>query len=315
MSVFGAFSGIFTIFLLFAVGVLVTKQGVLTSDHYAFCSKLLTGYAIPILLFENATKNMNVAFIKDMGLLLLVPFGIQIVAFAVATIFAKVFNIDKMKTGIFTAMFSMSNTVFIGLPVCNAIFGDVGVPYVMAFYMANTFCFWMLAVPMLARDGSGKAPTMAERIKNSFSRQVKGFLLGSVIGLLGISLPSFVADSAKYIGNLVTPMSAIMVGHLFSMMGKDTFKTDKLTRLALLGKSVICPILASIVCLIIGVPTLAAGVFIVLSAMPVMNQTVIMAGHYGADENTCAKGLALSLILCMAFVPILVYFISSYYPV
>ena len=34
MSVFGAFSGIFTIFLLFAAGFLATKQKVLTPEHY-----------------------------------------------------------------------------------------------------------------------------------------------------------------------------------------------------------------------------------------------------------------------------------------
>ena len=51
MSVIGAFSGIFTIFILFAVGMLATKKKVLTDDHYAFCSRLLTGYSIPVLLF------------------------------------------------------------------------------------------------------------------------------------------------------------------------------------------------------------------------------------------------------------------------
>jgi len=210
-------------------------------------------------------------------------------------------------------MFSMANTIFIGLPVCTSIFGDAGTPYVMAFYMANTFCFWMLAVPLIAKDGSGGAPSLAQRIKNSFSRQVQGFLLGSVVGLLGLTLPDFIINAAKYVGNLTTPMSAMMVGHLFANMGRDAFKTDKLVRLALVGKCLICPIIAAAMCLILDVPQLAAGVFIVLSAMPVMNQTVIMASHYGADDNSCAKGLALSLIFCMACVPAIVYFVSSLY--
>lgn len=313
MSVFGAFSGIFTIFLLFGSGFLATKQKILTDEHYGFCSKLLTGYAIPVLLFENATRNMTVSFIKEMGILLLVPFAIQLVSFAVASLSGKLFGIDKDRRGIFTAMFSMANTIFIGLPVCTEIFGDSGTPYVMAFYMANTFCFWMLAVPLIAKDGSGGAPSIAQRLKNSFSKQVQGFLIGSVIGLLGITLPSFVLSAAKYIGNLTTPLSAMMVGHLFANMGKDAFKTDKLINISLIGKCLICPIIAAGICLTFDVPQLAAGVFIVLSAMPVMNQTVIMASHYKADDKTCAKGLALSLILCMACIPILVYLISSLY--
>lgn len=313
MSVIGAFSGIFTIFILFAVGMLATKQKVLTDDHYAFCSRLLTGYSIPVLLFENATRNMNVPFIRDMGLLLLVPFAIQIISFICAILFGKLFKIEDKRSGVFTAMFSMANTIFIGLPVCTAIFGDNGTPYVMAFYMANTFCFWMLAVPLIAKDGSGGAPSFAQRIKNSFSRQVQGFLLGSVIGLLGIQLPGFIQNACKYIGNLTTPMSAMMVGHLFANMGKDAFKTDKLVRLSLLGKCIICPIIATCICLILNVPQMAAGVFVVLSAMPVMNQTVIMASHYHADDEACAKGLALSLIACMACVPFIVYMISTLY--
>ncbi len=314
MSVLGAFSGIFTIFTLFAIGFLITRNGLLTPEHYAFCSKLLTGYAIPVMLFENATRNMNMPFIKSMGWLMLVPFAIQFACFSVAIICAKVFGVDRSKNGIFIAMFSMANTIFVGLPVCNAIFGDAGTPYVMSFYLANTFCFWMLAVPLLAKDGSGGAPTLSQRIKNSFSRQVQGFLLGSVFGLLGIALPRFLASSAVYLGNLTTPMSAIMVGHLFANMGKGAFKTDKLINIALVGKCLVCPAIAAAMCLLLKLPVMAAGVFIVVSAMPVMNQTVIMAGHYGADDKTCAKGLALSLIFCMGFIPAIVYLVSGFYP-
>ncbi len=313
MSVFGAFSGIFTIFLLFAAGFLATKQKVLTPEHYAFCTKLLTGYAIPVLLFENATRNMTLSFIREMGLLLLVPFAVQILSFGVAILSGKLFRIEEKRRGVFTAMFSMANTIFIGLPVCTEIFGDAGTPYVMAFYLANTTCFWMLAVPLLARDGSGEAPSMLQRLKNSFSKQVRGFLLGSVVGLLSIPLPGFLLSAAKYIGNLTTPLSAMMVGHLFATMGKDAFRTDKLVRTALVGKCLICPLLAAGLCLLLGVPQLAAGVFIVLSAMPVMNQTVIMASQYGADDRAAAKGLALSLICCMACIPVIVALVSTLY--
>ena len=66
-------------------------------------------------------------------------------------------------------------------------------------------------------------------------------------------------------------------------------------------------------CVVLQVPQLAAGVFIVLSAMPVMNQTVIMASHYGADDHAAAKGLALSLIACMACIPLIVYLVSTLY--
>ncbi|MBR4875524.1 MAG: AEC family transporter [Clostridia bacterium] len=313
MSVFGAFSGIFTIFLLFAAGFLATKQKVLTPEHYTFCSKLLTGYAIPVLLFENATRNMTVDFIKEMGLLMLVPFAIQILSFGAAILTGKICGIEDKRRGVFTAMFSMANTIFIGLPVCTEIFGDIGTPYVMAFYLANTACFWMLAVPMLARDGSGETPSMLERLKKSFSKQVQGFLVGSVFGLLNISLPGFILSAAKYLGNLTTPMSAMMVGHLFATMGKDAFHTDKLIRVSLIGKCLLCPILAAVMCVVLQVPQLAAGVFIVLSAMPVMNQTVIMASHYGADDRAAAKGLALSLIACMACIPLIVYLVSTLY--
>lgn len=313
MSVFGAFSGIFTIFLLFAIGVLATKQNVLTPEHYSFCSKLLTGYSIPLLLFENATRNMTMDFLREMGILMLIPFGIQLLSFMAAFLSSKMFGIDKKKNGIYIAMFSMANTIFIGLPVCTEIFGDIGTPYVMAFYIANTFCFWMLAVPLIARDGSSSAPSFAQRIKNSFSRQVQGFLLGSVVGLLGLTLPDFIISAAKYAGNLTTPLSAMMVGHLFATMGRDAFKTDKLVNLSLIGKCFVCPVIATIICLLFKVPQLSAGVFIVLSAMPVMNQTVIMASHYGADDKTCAKGLALSLIACMACVPVIVYGVSTFY--
>ena len=46
-------------------------------------------------------------------------------------------------------MCAMSNSLFVGYPVCTELFGAEGTPYVMCFYMMNTFFFWAIGSTMI----------------------------------------------------------------------------------------------------------------------------------------------------------------------
>jgi len=67
---------------------------------------------------------------------------------------AIVFNVRKDRRGTFASMFSLSNTIFIGLPVNLMLFGDSSLSYALLYYIANTILFWTIGVYGIARDAA-----------------------------------------------------------------------------------------------------------------------------------------------------------------
>ena len=83
---------------------------------------------------------------------LLLPICSMLLAFGVGKIAAHVFKIKKERRGIFCTNFFIANTMFIGLPVNLALFGEKSIPAVMLYYMVNTTFFWTLGVHNIVQD-------------------------------------------------------------------------------------------------------------------------------------------------------------------
>ena len=134
MSISNAFNGMFALMLLMLLGVFMTKKNFLTEDYYHFLTSFIMKYSVPALLFQNAIKNVTADF---MGV-------------------AKLLKLDRSLQGIFISIFAMCNTMLMGFPICMQIFGEVSLPYVTAYYIANTVVFWVLVAPRIAAGGEAQ---------------------------------------------------------------------------------------------------------------------------------------------------------------
>ncbi len=147
MSIANAFNGVFALMLIMLLGAFMTRRKFLTEDYYHFLTSFIMKYTIPAMLFENAIENVTMEFITENGTLLLAPFVTQLGGYLIALGIAKLIKLPKSLEGIFISIFAMCNTMLMGFPICMQIFGEVSVPYVTAYYIANTLVFWILVRP------------------------------------------------------------------------------------------------------------------------------------------------------------------------
>lgn len=117
-----------------------------------------------------------------------------------AVIIAKVANVKAHRRGLFAAIFSLSNSIFVGLPMSLALFGDVATPYTLLYYMANTTIWWTLGVYGIIRDNKTENQKVLniDTLKRIFNPPLIGFLIGVGLVLLQIKLPKFIFDSFKW---------------------------------------------------------------------------------------------------------------------
>jgi len=299
-------SGILVILGMILVGFIIGEKGWFDDKSRGLLAKLVTQVALPCYMLYTITQRFTAADLLKMLPALRFPALSMVILLGIATGVARIFAVRQDRRGLFISMFFNSNTIFVGLPINQALFGDASIPYVLIYYMCNTTFFWTLGSYLIQRDGEGEAQfDIRTSLKKVFSPPLMGFLLGLVMVMLQIKLPAFLASDLQYLGNLTTPLSMIFIGLSVSHVGVKQLVLGKDQLLILLGRFVVAPLLMATIVYWAPLPSLMKQVFIIQSAMPVMTNAPVVARLYGADSDYAAVMVTETTLATMVVIPIL----------
>lgn len=299
-------SGILVILGMILVGFVIGEKGWFDDKSRGLLAKLVTQVALPCYMLYTITQRFTAADLLIMLPALRFPALSMVILLGIATGVARIFAVRQDRRGLFISMFFNSNTIFVGLPINQALFGDASIPYVLIYYMCNTTFFWTLGTYLIQRDGEREAQfDLKTSLKKVFSPPLMGFLLGLVLVMLQIKLPAFLASDLQYLGNLTTPLSMIFIGLSVSHVGVKQLVLGKEQLLILLGRFLVAPLLMASIVYWVPLPSLMKQVFIIQSAMPVMTNAPVVARLYGADSDYAAVMVTETTLATMVVIPIL----------
>ena len=299
-------SGILVILGMILVGFVIGEKGWFDDKSRGLIAKLVTQVALPCYMLYTITQRFTAADLLIMLPALRFPALSMVILLGIATAVARIFAVRQDRRGLFISMFFNSNTIFVGLPINQALFGDASIPYVLIYYMCNTTFFWTLGTYLIQRDGKGEAQfDLKTSLKKVFSPPLMGFLLGLVMVMLQIKLPAFLASDLQYLGNLTTPLSMIFIGLSVSHVGVKQLVLGKDQLLILLGRFLVAPLLMASIVYWLPLPSLMKQVFIIQSAMPVMTNAPVVARLYGADSDYAAVMVTETTLATMVVIPFL----------
>ena len=299
-------SGILVILGMILVGFFIGEKGWFDDKSRGLIAKLVTQIALPCYMLYTITQRFTAADLLKMLPALRFPALSMVILLGIATAVARIFAVRQDRRGLFISMFFNSNTIFVGLPINQALFGDASIPYVLIYYMCNTTFFWTLGTYLIQQDGEGEAQFDLKTIlKKVFSPPLMGFLLGLVMVMLQIKLPAFLASDLQYLGNLTTPLSMIFIGLSVSHVGVKQLVLGKDQLLILLGRFLVAPLLMASIVYWLPLPSLMKQVFIIQSAMPVMTNAPVVARLYGADSDYAAVMVTETTLATMVVIPFL----------
>lgn len=303
--VLNALQSVLSIVIMIALGYYLTRKRLFDEGVSVLFSKLVVNVSLPALMVWNLITVFNRERLYSAGIGLIIPFASMLLCYAVSIAVTKLLKVKPGRRGIFQAMFFASNTIFMGMPVNLALFGEQSTPYVLFYYAANATLFCTIGIYGIRMDKKGHEGGILNinTFKRIFSPPLLGFLAGMLLVILEIKLPDFIMESCKYIGNLTTPLSLFFIGITFSTINIKDIKFDKDMAALLLGRFVLSPLSVYAFTLVIPIPSLMAKVFIIQSAMPVITQAALTAKAYGTDYQYAALMVAVTTILSILFIP------------
>jgi len=215
-------------------------------------------------------------------------------------------------------LFSFSNSMFIGFPVAQALFGSPGMPYAMYFFLVNTTFFWVLGYHAIRRDadvlrGGTTRIAVTDILKKLATPPIITILVMFGVVMLQIPLPDFVLSAAGYMGSLTTPLSLIFMGCVIYEAGPGCLKMEKNIWHVMAGRFVLIPAVCFFICQLAIMLFPAGGaaadlvlmrnVLTVQAGLPVMTQTVILSQLYGADVQFATKSFIWTTLVSVVTIP------------
>jgi malate permease and related proteins len=307
-----ALEGVLSILLAIALGFALAKRGWFGTGAEELIPKLVVGIALPAYMVSNLMGGYDREKLLSMLPGLPIPFAVMIAAFVLGKGLAALLRLAPERRGTFASMFALSNTIFVGLPVNLALFGEGSLPYVLLYYIANTSLFWTIGVYGIASDGAraAGAPSpgflSASSLRRILSPPLVAFLASAALIMLGVGLPSFLLGFCKSLGSMTTPLSMLFIGIVIARVDWRRTRMNLELWLVLGGRFLVAPglLLLLVRALRPDLPPLMEEVFFVQAAMPAMTQTPILAKAYGADVEFAGLGTALSTLACLATIPL-----------
>lgn len=303
-----AVSACVILLMLMSVGYFMGVWGWMHPVEKKFISKFIVNIAVPCNCIVGLLNNLDRNSLVQAGGMVLAAVASVTVNLLVSALAATVLRLPRERWGVFVAMAGLSNTIFIGIPVCTQLFGEVSMPYIMLYYIGHTSFLQSVGVMLVERAGTkpGGKTGVGTFLKDLFSKPpILSVLLSILLLALDLRLPDPVMKFANYISGSVSPLALIYCGFIVYEVGLKNLRFLRGLPTMLVMRLLLSPVICMACCSLLGMEGLPLQVFVVESALPVVSQVTVMAGEFGADEEYAATGACLSTLGSFFTIPIL----------
>lgn len=306
---------VFSIILMMALGYFLKKNKWIGAEFGGNVSTIITKIALPASIFVSVLKYLTKDSLVALSGTLIFPVMASAIGYLIAFSLVRLLKIRPGRRGTFINGIVNANTVFIGLPLNIALFGEKSLPYFLVYYIVNTISTWAIGVFIWANDDPTKTSDTRQHQKLNWRKLLPPPLIGFIIALLflvfSIPVPEFINSTLGYVGGMVTPLSLIYIGIVLHDAGIRSIRFERDTVVALFGRFVLFPGIMFLLLLIatgsfhMTLPTLLKQTLVVQAATPMLAVSPILANESHGDVAYATNLVVTSTLLFIVVVPIL----------
>jgi malate permease and related proteins len=287
------------LFILMVVGIIAKRVGILTKEIRTGLSDLLIYVILPCNIVHSFMGDISITpeFLKNCILALVISTLIQIFVTFANKLFFRRFP-ESRKSCMSYGMICC-NSGFIGLPVAEELYGDIGVLYTSLYQIPIRFTMWTAGLALFTNTDKKSAYK-----KLATHPCIIAVFVGFAIILLPFDMPSIITDSITTLSKCTTALSMLVIGSILSDADfKTMFSKDVLyfSFLRLLG----LPLLVWVVLMPFHLDSMLVNVGVIMSALPAGSTTSILADKYGGDSLFASQITFVTTLFSVATIPML----------
>lgn len=285
--------------VLMSLGFCCNKVHWLDEKAVKSITNIVLYFVTPCVIVNSFSREVEPSLVKGLAFTAIIAF----ITFAISILFVHTCIKDKDKDveRVYRYAVVFGNCGFMALPLEEAVLGDIGTFYGAVYIAVFNLIVWTYGVWLMSGDK-----------KNiSFkSLLVNPGLIGTVVGIIilvfQIRLPSVLSTSIGYMANLNTPLPMIIIGYY---LGNLTFKkvlSNKKQYLMAFYRLLFIPAISLGIMYLLKVDPTIAVVCTIAAAAPTAANTAMFATLYKKDAELGAQLMSVSTLLSLLTLPLLV---------
>ena len=289
--------------VLMVIGYIGARTKLLNGEFTKAASKLTLNVFMSATILNSVIANppeLSGGELAEVMLACCVSIGL---GYLLSALMVRLLPFNRERKPLMELLISVTNTMFIGVPVAEPVFGSQAV-----FYIA------MSCIPfnvLLYTYGVWRMNQSGERVKLHLKDMVCVPLIATVAALLifvlDIPVPAVAKELCSTLSAATMPMSMLVIG---SSLGRvsllDAFKEKSLYFVSLV-RLVLVPLLTLPVLRLITADPVLLGAMVIIAGCPSGIVVTVLAIQYGRDAEYTSKGILLNTVLSMVTLPALVY--------
>ncbi len=294
------FENLLLMLVLIGVGFAAGKFRILEKEDTKVISNIIFYITTPALVLYNLSTSFEKEQLLEGAV---IPFGAAVLTILfslVAKAAGKAVAIPKEKAGLFRAVSTFSNTVFLGLPIIVSIYGPEATFYVILYDLGATLVLWVLGVLLISGETELKPK---ETIKAVLNFPLVCFIIGLAVVLLSLPVPGFIMRTARDLGTMTTPLAMVFIGLTLSGASLGSYRSDTSLIAISILKLLVMPMIALACLWFLPLSPLAKKIMVLEAAMPVMITTAIVAKKYDKDYEYVTRAVVITTLLFFFTVP------------
>ena len=291
--------------VLMVIGYIGARTKLLNSEFTKAASKLTLNVFMSATIINSVIANPPQLSGAELARVMLACFVSVGFGYLLSALVVRLLPFQRERKPLMELLISVTNTMFIGVPVAEPIFGSQAVFYIaMSCIPFNVFLYTY---------GVWRMNQSGERVKLNWKDMVSVPLIATMAALLifvlNIPMPGVVKELCSTLSAATMPMSMLVIGSsLGGVSLLDAFKEKNLYFVSLV-RLVLVPLLTLPVLRLITADPVLLGAMVIIAGCPSGIVVTVLAIQYGRDAEYTSKGILLDTVLSMVTLPALVYFL------
>ncbi len=291
--------------VLMVIGYIGARTKLLNGEFTKAASKLTMNVFMTATILNSVIANPPQLSGGELAKVMLACFVSVGFGYLISALVVRLLPFQRERKPLMELLISVTNTMFIGVPVAEPIFGSQAVFYIaMSCIPFNVFLYTY---------GVWRMNQSGERVKLNWKNMVSVPLIATMAALLifvlNIPMPGVVKELCNTLSAATMPMSMLVIGSsLGGVSLLDAFKEKSLYFVSLM-RLVLVPLLTLPVLKLITADPVLLGAMVIIAGCPSAVMVTVLAIQYGRDAEYTSKGILLDTFLSMATMPALVYFL------
>lgn len=301
MAILTMLNQVVVLFLLMAVGYILTKKGVIDKKGSDQMTTLLSYVVLPCAILYSFQMEFKSSMLRNFLIMCVITFGVHVFNILASTlIFNKKFKPDDQKRSVLRFSGTYSNSGFMGFPLLESLAGSNGLFYGSAYNSIYGLFIWTHGYWLY----SGK-PDKKSILKAMLNPNILASIIGLLLYCFSIRLPGPIYLSVKSIAQLNTALSMIVIGTTMTQISFGKVFTDLYSWIGVAMRNLVFPFTLLFLLYALGIRGELLLCSLIPAACPVAGFAVLFSKLTGKEVVFPCKVMTLSTLASLITMPLI----------